>query len=117
MVSPGDAAEDLSYASPAALALPPSAEIVDASGAAANTTLPVIGSPLSVTGGEVRRAGGALVVDTSNVVLYVTSSNPDGTYYAGDSIFVEARSGPGKQAVCPTGDRAVGVRWGGGDGS
>ncbi|CAN0310202.1 unnamed protein product, partial [Ectocarpus sp. 13 AM-2016] len=33
--------------------------------------------------------GGALIVDTSNVVLYVTATNGDGVYYTGESIFVQ----------------------------
>lgn len=107
VVSPGDFSSDLSYTDTGALSLPAANEssgslatdIVDESGATVNVTLPAVGSEFSVTGGEEWEAleaeeagGGALVVDTSNVVLYVTALNGDGVYYAGESIFVQARA-------------------------
>ena len=87
-VSPGDYSADLSYTSTTALYLSNSTEIVDEAGDVANVTLPATGSSLSVTPGG---GGGeaALVVDTSNVVLYVTALNEDGVYYAGQSIFIQ----------------------------
>lgn len=57
-----------------------------------NVTLPEVGSSYSVTNGEEWETNGALIVDTSNIVLYVTSSNEDGTFYAGESIFIEVRA-------------------------
>lgn len=111
VVSPGDSSSDLSYTGTGALVLVTNAtaasnstvttisetmEIVDEGGNAVNVTLPVVGSRLSVTGGdeweeleEEEEGGGALVVDTSNVVLYVTAVNGDGVYYAGESIFIQ----------------------------
>ena len=106
VVSPGDYSTDLSYIDTGALSLVAGnetsgslpTEIVDESGAAVGVTLPVVGSEFSVTGGEEWEAleaeeagGGALVVDTLNVVLYVTALNGDGVYYAGESIFIQAR--------------------------
>lgn len=93
IVSPGDYTLDLSYSSTTAFALSDSTEVVDASGVPANVTLPEVGSSLSVTGGEDWEEEGALVVDTSNVVLYVTSLNGDGTYYAGESVFLQVGVG------------------------
>lgn len=91
MVSPGDASLDLSYTSTGALAMDnsTSTDIADESGAVVNVTLPVVGSALSVTGGDVWEEEGALVVDTSNIVMYVTSLNDDGVYYAGASVFIQ----------------------------
>lgn len=89
VVSPGDASSDLSYTFTGALFLANSTEIVDESGEVANVTLPEVGSSLSVTGGDVWEAEGALVVDTSNVVMYVTALNENGVYYAGESIFIQ----------------------------
>lgn len=109
VVSPGDYSSDLSYTDTGALSLVSGAdssassaasatEIVDESGDPVSITLPPVGSELSVTGGEEWEAleaaeagAGALVVDTSNVVLYVTALNGDGIYYAGESIFIQAR--------------------------
>lgn len=108
-VSPGDYSSDLSYTDTGALSLlvtvsandsestTSTTEIVDESGNDVNVTLPAVGSELSVTGGEEWQrleaeegeGGGALVVDTSNVVLYVTATNGDGVYYTGESIFVQ----------------------------
>lgn len=110
VVSPGDYSSDLSYTDTEALSLASGAnslassaasttEVVDESGDPANVTLPPVASEFSVTGGEERQAleavepgSGALVVDTSNLVLYVTALNGDGIYYAGESIFIQARS-------------------------
>ncbi len=107
VVSPGDFSSDLSYTDTGALFLPAAnessgslaTEIVDESGAAVDVALPVVGSEFSVTGGEEWEAleaeevgGGALVVDTLNAVLYVTALNGDGVYYAGESIFIQARA-------------------------
>lgn len=106
-VSPGDYSSDLSYTDSGALSLlataandsesTTSTTVVDESGNDVNVTLPAVGSELSVTGGEEwqrleaeeGQGGGALVVDTSNVVLYVTATNGDGVYYTGESIFVQ----------------------------
>lgn len=84
VVSPGDATKDLSYASPTALSLGNTTEVVDENGRVANITLPEGGFSLSGTGVE-----GALVVDTSNIVVRVTSLSDDGVYYAGASIFIQ----------------------------
>lgn len=91
VVSPGDASSDLSYTPTGALAMDNSTStaIVDETGAIVNVTLPVVGSALSVTGGDLWEEEGALVVDTSNLVMYVTSLNGDGVYYAGASIFIQ----------------------------
>lgn len=102
VVSPGDYSSDLSYSDADALFIAGDAndssttEIVDESGNAVSVELPPVGSDLSVTGGEeweeleaAEEGGGALVVDTANVVLYVTALNGDGVYYAGESIFVQ----------------------------
>ena len=86
IVSPGDSSADLSYTSTTALHLSNSTEIVDEAGDVANVTLPAVESSLSVT--EKERAA-ALVVDTSNVVLYVAPLNEDEVYYAGQSIFIQ----------------------------
>lgn len=109
VVSPGDYSSDLSYTDTGALSfvsdtnssatsVASTTEIVDESGNPANVTLPPVGSELSVTGGEewealeaLEAGSGALVVDTSNVVLYVTALNGDGIYYTGESIFIQAR--------------------------
>ena len=109
VVSPGDYSSDLSYTDTEALSLVSGAgssassvalttEIVDEFGDPASVTLPAVGSVFSVTGGEEWQAleaalagSGALVVDTSNEVLYVTALNGDGVYYAGESIFIQAR--------------------------
>lgn len=111
VVSPGDYSLDLSYTDTEALSLvsgtsssstsaASTTEIVDESGNPVDVTLPSVGSEFSVTGGEewqvleaAEAGSGALVVDTSNVVLYVTALNGDGVYYAGESIFIEARLG------------------------
>lgn len=84
IVSPGDATGDLSYASPTALSLGNTTDIVDENGGVANITLPEVGFSLSETGDK-----GMLVVDTSNVVVRVTSLSDDGVYYAGASIFIQ----------------------------
>ena len=76
----------MSYTSTTALHLSNSTEIVDEAGDVANVTLPAVESSLSVT--EKERAA-ALVVDTSNVVLYVAALNEDEVYYAGQSIFIQ----------------------------
>lgn len=108
VVSPGDYSSDLSYSDAEALSIAgdanasstttttSTAEIVDESGNAVSVVLPPVGSDLSVTGGEeweeleaAEEGGGALVVDTANVVLYVTALNGDGVYYAGESIFIQ----------------------------
>lgn len=91
VVSPGDVTLDLSYSSITGLTVPDSTEVVDKSGANVNITLPEIGSSLSVTGGEEWEREGALIVDTSNVVLYVAVVNEDGVYYAGASIFLQVQ--------------------------
>lgn len=109
VVSPGDYSSDLSYTDTEALSLVSGAgssassvalttEIVDEFGDPASVTLPAVGSVFSVTGGEEWQAleaalagSGALVVDTSNEVLYVTALNGDGVYYAGESILIQAR--------------------------
>lgn len=110
-VSPGDATLDLSYSFSSALVVPNATEVVDESGAVANTTLPAVGSALSVTGGKVWQREGALAVDTSNVVLYVTSMTEDGVYYAGDSILlkVESTRPLPRILVCPLGVEKGGV--------
>lgn len=92
VVSPGDSTPDLSYAGTRALMVSPSTEVSDVAGAQANITLPEVGSSLSLTGGEARQRKGALVVDTSNLVLHVTSPNANGTYYAGASVWIEVMS-------------------------
>ncbi|CAN0497111.1 unnamed protein product, partial [Laminaria digitata] len=94
IVSPGDSSSDLSYTSATALYLANSTVIVDESGDVANVTLPAVGSSLSVTAtGEEEEEGeeeeGVLVVDTSNVVMYVAALNEDDVYYAGESIFIQ----------------------------
>lgn len=123
VVSPGDYSSDLSYTDTEALSLVSSAdslassvasttEIVDESGNPASVTLPSVGSEFSVTGGEEWQAleaaqagSGALVVDTSNEVLYVTALNGDGIYYAGESIFIQVRTlvFTHKRSVCAAG--------------
>lgn len=89
VVSPGDASSDLSYTSTSALNLSSSTDIEDESGVTANITLPEVGSSISVTGGDVWEAEGALVVDTSSIALYVTALNENGIYYPGASIFIQ----------------------------
>lgn len=104
VVSPGDYSSDLSYSDTEALSIAvdandsttSTAEIVDESGNDVSVVLPLVGSDLSVTGGEeweeleaAEEGGGALVVDTANVVLYVTALNGDGIYYTGESIFIQ----------------------------
>lgn len=101
VVSPGDSTSDLSYTSTSALDLANSTEIEDESGDVVSVTLPEVGSALSVTGGDEWEAEGALVVDTSNVVLYVTSLNNDGVYYAGASIFIQVKAMGSTCAVSP----------------
>lgn len=91
VVSPGDATLDLSYSDITGLTVLNSTEVVDESGANVNMTLPEVGSPLSVTGGDEWEREGALIVDTSNVVLYVVAVNEDGVYYAGASILLQVQ--------------------------
>lgn len=98
-VSPGDVSSDLSYTSTTALNLANSTIIVDESGDVANVTLPVVGTALSVTGG----GGGTLVVDTSNVVMYVEALNEDDVYYAGESIFIQVMYAYG----CVSGEKLI----------
>lgn len=107
VVSPGDYSSDLSYSDTGALSIDIDAndsststmEIVDESGNAVSLVLPLVGSELSVTGGEewqeleaAEEGGGALVVDTVNAVQYVTALNGDGIYYTGESIFIQVRA-------------------------
>lgn len=88
-MSPGDSSSDLSYFNTTSLVVPYSTQIVDEPGMDVNISLPEVGSSLSVTGGEVWEREGPLVVDTSNIITYVTAVNEDGVYYAGDSIFLQ----------------------------
>ncbi|CAM9188184.1 unnamed protein product, partial [Discosporangium mesarthrocarpum] len=89
VVAPGDASEDLSYFGQGALSLANDTTVVtDVAGQDTNTTLPNPGSTLSMNPPSLG-GGKALMVDTSNVVLYVTATNDDGVYYAGASIFIE----------------------------
>ncbi|CAM9396048.1 unnamed protein product, partial [Phaeothamnion confervicola] len=67
----------------AALWSAPSLE--DAWGNAANATLPPPGTPLALD------RTSAISVDTSCRILFVTVLNPNGTYYAGASVWVAVR--------------------------